>query len=566
MSKTASDDLGTLLVKAGIITPDQLAEAVSAKRDIEDTLDQVLIDRKSVSRSTLLSLLMDHYKIPFVALPDKIAGDTLKLIPEHVVSAYQAVPLSFEEGILTVAMSAPDNIQAVERLSAITGYKIKVVGVLDSDLRHFLSKHYEDTTMTQILKEISVNQNELIEAAGAHATEDDATRPMTKLVDSIISLAAKKRASDIHIEPQNHFALLRFRMDGVLQTQQSIPKTTVPSLVARIKVMADLNIAEKRLPQDGQFRHKLSDREVDIRVSIVPSRYGEKVAMRVLDRGNFLMTLDTLGMPADMQSEIGQLISRPNGLVLVTGPTGSGKTTSLYALVQKVRSPRLNIMTLEDPIEYELLAGSKREGGITQIQINPKLGLDFASGLRACLRQDPDIIVVGEIRDRETAETSISATLTGHMVFASLHTNGAIQTIVRLMDMGVEPFLIVSSVRAIIAQRLVRVLCHHCKQPYRPLIEVLKKLNLTVEEGKSFYRPIGCEACQGQGYWGRTGVFEAVRLSNELNSLILQKKSQSEIFFKAREGGLKTLKEHGMELVGQGITTVEEVLRVLPAL
>ena len=566
MSKTTGGDLGMILVKAGVLTPGQIVEAVSARKDIGDTLDHVLITKKIISKSTLLSFLMDHYGIPFVTLPDTIDNQTIKLIPEHVVSAYQVVPLSFEGGVLTVAMASPDNVLAIERLSAITGFKIKVVGVLESDLRRFLSKHFEDTTMVQILREIMENQNDFIGPAGAVAAQDEAIRPMTKLVDSIISLAVKKRASDIHVEPQNNFALLRFRMDGILQTQQSIPKAAVASLVARIKVMAELNISEKRLPQDGQFRHRLPDRELDIRVSVVPSRYGEKVAMRVLDRGNFLMTLDTLGMPAEMQSEVGQLISRPNGLLLVTGPTGSGKTTSLYALVQKVRSPRLNIMTLEDPIEYELLAGSRREGGITQIQINPKLGLDFAAGLRSCLRQDPDVIVVGEIRDKETAETAISATLTGHMVFASLHTNGAIQTIVRLMDMGIEPFLIVSAVRAVVSQRLVRILCHHCKQPYSPLVDVLRKLNLAVEEGKSFYRPVGCEACQGTGYWGRTGVFEIVTLSGELNNLILQRKSQSEIFLKARASGLKTLKEHGMELVGQGITTIEEVLRVLPAL
>jgi general secretion pathway protein E len=273
-----------------------------------------------------------------------------------------------------------------------------------------------------------------------------------------------------------------------------------------------------------------------------------------------------LGMNGETQSKIEEVVCRPNGLLLVTGPTGAGKTTTLYAIIQKLRSPRLNIMTLEDPIEYELLAGSKREGGITQIQVNPKAGLTFASGLRACLRQDPDVIFVGEIRDKETAEVAISSALTGHMVLSTLHTNGAIQTVTRLLDMGVEPFLIVSALRAVVSQRLVRVLCHQCKQVYTPPLEALKRLGLQAEEGQTFYKPVGCGACMQQGYWGRTGVFELLGLNNEVNKLILEKKPAGEVFAKASAQGFKTLKQDGMNLVTQGITTIEEVLRVLPSL
>jgi type IV pilus assembly protein PilB len=567
MPSVVVDAIAQLLVKAHILTQDQVLEVLHSEEEANDTFDKVLFRKNMVARSTLMTLLMEHYKVPFISLPEKVDIQILKLLPEHLVTAYEVLPVGFEGQQLTLAMVNPSNKAALDRLAAITGLRIKPVGMLEGDFRDFFQKYFEDTTMAQILKEIEITQKE--EALQQTTIQSEAVedRPITKLIDSMISLSIKKRASDIHIEPQDNFILIRFRIDGTLQTQQIVPKAVLTALVSRIKVLCELDITEKRIPQDGKFRHKTGNREVDVRVSTVPSRYGEKVAMRILDRRSLVMNLDMLGMPADMQSRIDLITSRPNGLLLITGPTGSGKTTSLYAIVQKMRSPRLNIMTLEDPIEYELLAGSKREGGITQIQINPKIGLTFASGLRSCLRQDPDIIFVGEIRDKETAETAISSALTGHFVLSSLHTNGAIQTVSRLLDMGVEPFMIVSAIRGIVSQRLVRVLCHHCKQAYTPPKEALDRLGLSVEDGALFYKPEGCGSCMQQGYWGRTGVFEILGVDGEVNKAILTRKSSGEIFALARERqNFRTLRQFGMDLVSQGVTSVEEVLRVLPSI
>ncbi len=566
MPNAVIDTLANLLVQAKILTREQVFEALHAEQELNETFDKVLLRRGLVSRSTMQSLLMSHYQLPYIRVPEKIDVQILKLVPENLVATFEVLPVAFEASQLTVGMVNPDNKQALDRLAATTGLQIKPVGVLEGDFRDFYAKYFEDTTMTQILKEIEIAQSEESLENTAPQVEEGESRPITKLLNSMLELACKKRASDIHIEPQDEFALVRFRIDGVLQTQQIIPKTALVPLSSRAKVLCNMDITEKRLPQDGTYRQQLSNREVDVRVSSIPSRYGEKIALRVLDRRSLVMNLDMLGMAADMQARVEAITSRPNGLLLVTGPTGSGKTTTLYAMIQKLRSPRLNIMTLEDPIEYELLAGSKREGGITQIQINPKVGLTFASGLRACLRQDPDVIFVGEIRDKETAETAVSSALTGHMVLSSLHTNGAIQTVSRLLDMGVEPFLIVSSVRGIVSQRLIRVLCHACKVAYNPPKEALRNLGLPAEDAATFYKPQGCSACMQQGYWGRSGVFELLIVDGEINRAILARKSSGEIFGLAKEQqGFLTLKSSGMNLVTQGITSIEEVLRVLPS-
>ncbi len=564
MSVSTTDTLSTLLIKAGILTQDQITDAIQSQIGPDDTLDNILVQKNLVSASTLMSLFMEHYGMKFVRLPEKLDVQILKLIPEHLISSYQAIPISTDGHSLTIGMPDPGNTQALDRISATTGHLLNPVGILEGDFRQAFDKYFEDTTMVEILKEIELNKFDIsIPLAPA---DPEKSQPMGKLTDIILSQALKKRASDIHIEPQETYALLRFRVDGVLSTQQVLPKAVLPGLVSRLRVMASLDITERRIPQDGQFRCRIQGRAVDFRINIIPSRYGEKVAMRVLDRRNFLMSIDMLGLPGEMQRRIDEIVTRPNGLFLVTGSTGSGKTTTLYSIIQRLRSPTTNILTLEDPIEYELLAGSKREGGITQIQVNSKIGLTFASGLRACLRQDPDVLFVGEIRDHETAEIAISAALTGHMVLSTLHTNGSIQTLARLMDMGIEPFLLVSSLRAVVSQKLVRLLCHQCKKSYEPPKDALQRLGLYSDFGPVFYKPGGCAACHFQGYWGRTGVYEALFLSNEINELILRRAPAKEIFASLSQSGFKTLKEHGMELVREGLTSVDEVLRVLPSL
>ncbi|MBI5631502.1 MAG: Flp pilus assembly complex ATPase component TadA [Elusimicrobia bacterium] len=560
-----SEVLSQLLVDAGILTREQITQiqhSPDAKPD--DTLDSILVRKELVHSNTMVTLLAEKYKVPFIAHIEKVDIQILKMVPEHLIEAYEAVPIQYEEGVLTLAMVCPGDQQSLDRISALTGHKLKPVGILEGGFRSFYSRYFEDTAIAQILKEIEISQREgALKPEGG--TEAEKSQPMGKLLDSILLQAVRKRASDIHIEPQENLVILRFRIDGVLKTHQVLPHTVLDGLVRRIKVMAGMNIIETRLPQDGQFKNNVMDHLIDVRVAVVPSQYGEKMALRLLDRTNFVMSLDLLGMPADAFSQMKDAISRPNGLILVTGPTGSGKTTTLYALIQQLRSPQLNILTLEDPIEYELLGGRKREGGITQIQINAKVGLTFASGLRACLRQDPDIILVGEIRDKETVETAISAALTGHLVLSSLHTNGAVQTVARLMDMGVEPFLVASALRAVLSQRLVRLLCHQCKIAYRPSPEIIAKLGLTsIDPDTQLFKPNGCTACVQQGYWGRTGIYELLTMDNELNSLIMAKRLPSEIFFSAKKMGFKTMQQHGMELVAQGLTSLEEILRVLP--
>lgn len=571
MNRAERDELAAILVKYEVLSSEQLHSVASGAASSGASLEEALLEAKLVTRATLLSVLMEHHRVPYVAMPEKVDVQVLKLVPAHLIEAYQAAPLSVEAGELTLAMTEPGNAEAADRIAASTGFSVKRVGVLRSDFKRFYSKYFEDSTMSQILKEIEIHRKEAVlsgeEPVASALAPEAAERPVVRLVDALLNAAVRKRASDVHIEPQKEFALVRFRIDGLLQTQQLLPAALMPNLAARIKVLAELNITERRAPQDGKFLYRLPDREIDVRVAVMPSRYGEKVALRVLDRHGFLIGIDLLGLEPELQTQIEGMITRPNGLFLVTGPTGSGKTTTLYALLQRLRSPHLNIMTLEDPIEYELLAESRREGGITQIQLNRACGLDFASGLRACLRQDPDVLFLGEIRDRETAETAISAALTGHMVLSSLHTNGAIQTVARLLDMGVEPFLVVSALRGVLSQRLLRMLCHHCKQAFRPPADALARLGLPAEGEGTFFRPVGCASCQQQGYWGRTGVFEFLPLRNSLNRLILERRPPGELFEAARKDfGFRTLKEHGMALAAQGVTSVEDVLRVLPSL
>lgn len=386
---------------------------------------------------------------------------------------------------------------------------------------------------------------------------------VVKCVNTLFEMGLRYRASDIHLEPQKQGLFVRFRIDGALQTIHKFAKEVQPPLISRIKIMANLDIAEKRLPQDGQINFKAQNREIDIRISVLPSKYGEKLVIRILDKSNLVPGLENLGFDSDTQAQFETLIEKPYGILLVTGPTGSGKTTTLYSLLQRLKSPLKNIITLEDPIEYELLAGSSNDMGVTQVQVNPKIGLTFAAGLKSALRQDPDIIMVGEIRDKETSEIAMKSAMTGHLVFSTLHTNDAPSTLGRLKDMGIDTYLINSTILGILAQRLVRVLCKECKQAYRPparLLQTLfpKKFDL---DKATFFRRIGCERCQGSGYYGRCGIYELMIMNEDIKTALTNNASLFELREKARAAGLKTLRETGLSLVCQGLTTVEEVFR-----
>jgi type II secretory ATPase GspE/PulE/Tfp pilus assembly ATPase PilB-like protein len=391
----------------------------------------------------------------------------------------------------------------------------------------------------------------------------DVKDSIPQILDKIFELSLKSRASDIHFEPQVDTFFVRFRIDGTLHTVQEFPRSVVGPLISRIKVLADLDIAEKRLPQDGQIVVTLQKKQLDLRVSTLPGKYGEKTVIRVLDKSKELIDLAALGIDPMMQSQFEMMVEKPQGMILVTGPTGSGKSTTLYSIIKRLKSPSKNIITLEDPVEYELLAAGSKQAGVTQVQIHSKIGLTFAAGLRACLRQDPDIIMVGEIRDQETAEVSLKAAMTGHMVLSTLHTNDAPSAIGRLRDIGAEPYLIASTVLGVMAQRLLRVLCTHCKEAYEPPQRSLQNLfpTQTIPSTFKLYRPKGCTECQFTGYWGRKGIYELLVLNDALRELIGTNASGDAIKKLAISQGLKTLRESGLNLVFQGLTTVEEVFR-----
>ena len=385
--------------------------------------------------------------------------------------------------------------------------------------------------------------------------EGDDEAPIIRLVNSLMSQAVKDRASDIHIEPFERDIVVRFRVDGVLYEIIKPPKRFQNSIISRVKIMADLNIAEKRLPQDGRIRLKVAGKDIDIRVSTVPTTYGERIVMRLLDRSSVLRDLDTIGFSKRALSGMDQLINKSHGIVLVTGPTGSGKTSTLYGCLNKINKPDLNILTIEDPVEYQLK-------GVGQVQVNTKINLSFASGLRSFLRQDPDVIMVGEIRDRETAEIAIQASLTGHLVLSTVHTNDAAGAVTRLVDMGIEPFLVASSLVGVLAQRLVRTICAECKEPYTPTESELAELNLDPKKVKQLYRGKGCPACARTGYSGRMGIFELMLVDDDVRDLVLRNVDAGQVKAEAREMGMLTLREDGAIKVANGHTTIAEVTRV----
>jgi general secretion pathway protein E len=419
----------------------------------------------------------------------------------------------------------------------------------DSAERVIQDMHEDDSD--QILSELSE-----IEKTG-DLLDETSEAPIIKLVNLMLSQAVKARASDIHVEPYQDKLKIRFRVDGILYDKLAPPKRIQSTLVSRIKVMAKLNIAEKRLPQDGRIEIKIADKNVDIRVSTIPTAFGERVVLRLLDKSTVLLKLTDIGMPEERLKLLDGLIRTPHGIILVTGPTGSGKTTTLYAALTTINNPDINIITIEDPVEYQI-------EGIGQIQVNPKIGLVFASGLRSIVRQDPDVILVGEIRDLETAEIGIQSALTGHLVFSTLHTNDSASAVTRLIDMGIEPFLVTSSVMAILAQRLVRVVCNECKEAYTPDEESLESIGITPEmaAGKTIYRGNGCPSCLHTGYAGRTGIFELMVLDDSIKNLILKTSDANAIKRLAMEQGMVSLREDGAQKVLDGITSIEEVFRV----
>jgi len=559
--------LADSIVKKGLVTEEQLAEAVETRQATGQRLDRVLLRLGFVDERELLEVLGEQFSLPVVDLNDeKIDLQLLRSIPAKLVHRRKILPLRSDDGTLIVATSDPYDIYALDELRALSGLpgggfdKIKPVLATEQDIANAIKRYFGvggaaiDEMMDgqgedlEVVNEDQQDNGDLLEMA------QEAT--VVKLVNEIIREAISERASDVHIEPFEDDLRIRYRIDGVLHP------TNVPAqirrfqaaIISRIKIMSSLNIAEKRLPQDGGFKIRYEGREIDIRVSIIPSVFGEGVVLRILDKGSLLLNLTDLGMSEWTYARFEQLIKRPHGILLVTGPTGSGKTTTLYAALSAIVSDRIKVVTVEDPVEYHLQ-------GINQIQVLPKIGLTFASGLRSILRHDPDVIMIGEIRDMETAEAAIQAALTGHLVFSTLHTNDACSANTRLLDMGMEPFLVASSVEGIMAQRLVRTICPNCKEPYRPDPQTLPK-DFKIEPGTVLYRGAGCRECRHTGLRGRVGIFELAVISDRMRDKIMQRAGAGVLQKIAVAEGMRTLREDGWEKVRAGLTTPEEVLRV----
>lgn len=495
-----------------------------------------------------------------------ISHDILKLVPADIMLKYAFIPFDIQNGRMSIAVENSNDLTNIDNIRVVTGYDLDVFQDSKESIKNTFTRLRTSPDENIQTAELQFANIEAVSAAPGE-TPDTEQPSIVKLVDKMINLAIEKRASDIHLEPQQDGLFVRFRIDGILSTIHKFPKAVQSPLISRIKILASMDITERRLPQDGQISIEAKHRNIDLRISTLPGKYGEKTVIRVLDKSGFSLDLGQLGLEPTMQSYFETIIQKPQGLLLVTGPTGSGKTTTLYSVLNKLKSPLKNVITLEDPIEYELLAGKSNESGITQVQINSKIGMTFAMALRAAMRQDPDIIMIGEIRDKETAETAMKASLTGHLVLSTLHTNDSFSTLLRLKDMGIELYLISSTVIGILAQRLVRVLCPHCKEPYKPPSRALKMLLRTeidpaAEKDLVLYRAKGCDKCQQMGYFGRKGIYELLIINDDLKTLI-NSGINSEILKQTPAiNKMKSLRDAGLELVLKGVTTIEEVFRV----
>ena len=556
---------------SGIITREQLSEALNAQRLEGGKLGDVLQKLGYVDEETIATLLSEQYGIPFIDLNGyEIEPSVINLIPSELCQKYELIPIKRTGSSLTVAMVDPTNVYSLDDIKFMTGLNIEPVIALESAIKEAIERYY-GTPYDEKLKEVigdlggaddgsieirseeeEIDINELEKASGE--------APVVKLVNLIFTEAVQRGASDIHIEPYEKDFRVRYRIDGVLYEMMKLPLKFKNSITSRIKILSQLDISEKRLPQDGRILLKIKTtarlRELDLRVSVLPTLYGEKVVMRLLDRDYLMLDMTKLGFESDSLEKFESAIQNPYGMILVTGPTGSGKTNTLYSALSRLNIPETNIITAEDPVEFNLM-------GINQVQMKERIGLNFATSLRSFLRQDPNIIMVGEIRDFETAEVAIKAALTGHLVLSTLHTNDAPSSITRLMNMGIEPFLVSSSILLMCAQRLVRRICLECKKDIKVPPEALIDIGFSPEEVPhlKIYRGEGCPKCNNTGYKGRVGLFEVMEMTDAVQELVLQGASTMELKHKATEDGMITLRESGLCKIRQGITTVEEVLR-----
>ncbi len=560
--------LGKFLLEENLVTQEQLDKALKDQEVHGGRLGTNLMKLGYITEKQLISILSKQYNVPGVDLSTMdIEDGILKLIPSNIATKYELIPLSRIGKTLTVAMVNPDDIFALEDIKFSTGFEVQPVVTTEISIRNALEKFYEGQDLLQrVEKEMEAVEEEVevVEAGDKEADEDEmsdlaaeiGSGPIVKLVNTIITKGVEAGASDIHIEPYDKELRVRFRIDGILREVMKPPKKMHKAVVSRIKIMAKMKIAEKRLPQDGRIKVRIKRKPIDFRVASMPTIYGEKMALRILDRSAISFNLEDLGFEKEQLDKFLQAIRMPFGIVLVTGPTGCGKTTTLYAALEKINSLEVNITTAEDPVEYSLV-------GINQVQMREMVGLTFASALRSYLRQDPNIIMVGEIRDKETAEISIRASLTGHLVLSTVHTNAAAATITRLVNMGVEPFLLASTLNLVLSERLLRKICLNCMEKVQISNDYLKRVGLNPDEfdGVTFHKGAGCPICNGSGYKGRIGIFEVMTLTPGIRELILERVSTDRIHVEAVKEGMRTLRDVAVEKLKKGSTTIEEVLK-----
>ncbi len=557
--------LGQILIDKRLISQEDLQDALLSQQNTPLKIGQILIKKGLIAEDEVLKALATQYSIDYVeTLEFTDADNILGNIPVQFLKRYKIAPYTVKKNTIKIAINDPLLIQPLDNIKIMyDSFKIIPVLSTEKEILKIINNHFDvlkENSTTSVIENLEESDFEIL-SSPITETEDilDMANeaPIIRLVNTVIKQAIEDRASDIHIEPFEKDLIIRFRIDGILYNMFTPPKKYQAAIISRIKIMSNLNIAENRLPQDGRIQLKVGGKDIDIRVSVFPTYYGERIVLRLLNKSDMKFDLDSLGFSKDSLSIFNELIKKTHGIILVTGPTGSGKTTTLYSVLTRLNTYDVNILTVEDPIEYQL-------HGVGQMQVKPKIDLTFAAGLRSILRQDPDIIMVGEIRDLETAEIAIQAALTGHRVFSTIHTNDAASGITRLLDMGVEPFLIASSVNAFLAQRLVRTICPHCKQAYKPDVVVLKDLGIKSSQiqGKKLYKGKGCEKCINTGYLGRSGIYELLPITNDIRKLIMEHADAVAIKEKAIANGMKTLLQDGIEKALQGLTTLEEVLRV----
>jgi type IV pilus assembly protein PilB len=563
-TNVVQDRLGDLFVREGLITEEQLQEALREARQTKTRIGYALVKLGFVGEDELTRALARQFRVPAVDLEKvKVEEKILRLVPEEVAMKHRVIPLRKVGRTLTVAMSNPSDIGALDNLKFITRFEIEPVIVGEYTLQKHLEEYYGlgETKMQEMLGDLLEEEVEVLEeeeedvsVAALEAEVDKA--PVVKFINGLLTDAVLKGVSDIHIEPYEKEVRIRYRIDGALQEVMKPPMKMKAALTSRLKILADLNIAERRVPQDGRIKMKMKNKVVDFRVSTLPVIFGEKIVLRILDKGNLTFDLSLFGFEPKAEKDFMEAIANPYGMVLVTGPTGSGKTTTLYSALSKVNNEDVNIMTAEDPVEYNL-------HGINQVLVRSEIGMTFAAALRAFLRQDPNIIMVGEVRDLETGGIAIKAALTGHLVLSTLHTNDAPSTVTRLIDMGLEPFNVAAALNLVTAQRLLRKICTNCKVEADHTDEILQMAKLPTGwlEGNTLYRGEGCDKCGGTGYKGRQGLYEVMAMTSTIRKLIMQEASTDDLRAAAIEEGMLTLRMDGMKKLERGVTTLEEVMK-----